>query len=156
VDSARLLEGRGHNNAIQHALLHEIFMTTSGCLMLQQDRHQVSGHNDLLSTNKFLCFTPKSHMRHVLFCGITQRRVLILYRRVGITERSHRQRSRFARRWVRNVVPKRRERIITRRCVIPQRRVLILHRRFGITYRSHLQGSRCPRRWDRYVVPKRR
>jgi hypothetical protein len=77
-------------------------------------------------------------MRSALFWGITQRRMVILYRRFGTTYRSYLQGSRNPKRvvsstlptllelldpwrWSRYVVPKRRQRITIRRCVIPQK-----------------------------------
>jgi hypothetical protein len=79
------------------------------------------------SRNSVVGVVTEISVRSALFCGITQRRMIILYRPsrnsvVGvITEIS-----------VRSALF----------CGIAQRRMIILYRRFGTTYRSHLLGSR--------------
>jgi hypothetical protein len=72
--------------------------------------------------------------RSALFWGVTQRVMVILYRRFGTTYLSHLQGSRFLDpwRWDRYVFPKRRCRFIIRCCVIPQKSADILDFRSSV------------------------
>jgi hypothetical protein len=100
-----------------------------------------------------------SILRSALFRGITQRRVVILYRRFGTTYLSHLRGSRSPRRvpTFRNNVSVTSSRVKDSKKstdVSGQRIYRIFkgqefqeeYRRFGTTYLSHLRGSRSPRR----------
>jgi hypothetical protein len=72
-------------------------------------------------------YSARRRLRCALFWDITQRRVVILYRRFGTTYRSQLQGLLDPRRWDIYVVPKRRYRITNLRCVIYQKIVDLIY-----------------------------